>query len=68
MFYKFIIYKYNGIPNVMFNGKVIAKAIGIYKPGLALGAAKRMAAGTAMYDALAANTANINLFATSCVT
>ena len=41
-------YKYNGMPKVMLKGKVIAKAIGMYKPGFALGAANFMAAGTAM--------------------
>jgi len=40
--------KYNGIPTVMLNGKVTPSAMGIYRPGSALGAAKRMAAGTAM--------------------
>ena len=33
---------------VILKGKVIPKAIGIYKPGSALGAANRMAAGTAI--------------------
>ena len=45
---------YKGIPSVMLNGKVMARAMGKYKLGLALGAAMRMAAGTAIYDALAA--------------
>ena len=52
---------------VMLNGKVTPRAIGKYKPGSALGAANRMAAGTAMYEALAASIANMNLLATSCV-
>jgi len=37
-----------GIPKVMLKGKVIANAIGKNKPGLALGTAIFMAAGTAM--------------------
>jgi hypothetical protein len=32
----------------MLNGKVMAKAMGTYKPGLASGIDMRMAAGTAM--------------------
>ena len=36
-------------------------------PGLAFGTAIFMAAGTAIYDALAANTEKINLFPISCV-
>jgi len=47
-FEKLIIIKYRGIPIVMLKGKVTPNAIGIYNPGSALGAAKRMAAGTAM--------------------
>ena len=49
-----------GIPSVMLNGKVMARAIGKYKLGLALGAAILMAAGTAIYEALAANIARRN--------
>ena len=45
----------------MFIGNVTANAIGRNKPGLALGTAIFIAAGTAMYDALAAKTANKNL-------
>ena len=40
--------RYSGIPNVIFSGKVMANAIGKYKPGLAFGTASFMAAGTAM--------------------
>lgn len=36
------------MPNVMLNGKVTAKAIGKNNPGLALGTAIFMAAGTEM--------------------
>jgi hypothetical protein len=36
------------MPRVILSGKVIARAIGIYKPGFALGTASFMAAGTAM--------------------
>ncbi len=39
----------------MFTGNVIASDIGIYKLGLALGAASFIAAGTAIYEAPAAN-------------
>lgn len=46
------------MPRVMLRGKVIARAMGTYKLGFALGAASFMAAGTAMYDALAARMAN----------
>ena len=42
------------MPNVMFTGNVTASAIWIYKPGFALVTDIRMAAGTAMYEALAA--------------
>lgn len=42
----------------MLNGKVMASAMGKYKLGLAFGAAMRIAAGTAIYDALAAKIAN----------
>ena len=47
------------MPMVIFTGNVTAKAMGKNKPGLALGTVIFIAAGTAMYDALAANTANI---------
>jgi hypothetical protein len=40
--------QYNGKPRVMLTGKVTARAMGMYKPGFAFGAASRMAAGTAM--------------------
>ena len=53
-----MMHKYNGIPKVILNGNVIAKAIGRYKLGFAFGTAIRIAAGTAMYEALAANIAN----------
>ena len=36
------------MPKVMLKGKVMAKAIGKYKLGFAFGAAKRIAAGTAI--------------------
>lgn len=39
----------------------MAKAIGKYKPGLALGTEIFIVAGTAMYEALAARMAKINL-------
>ena len=52
---------------VILNGKVKAKAIGKKIPGFAFGTAIFIAAGTAMYDALAAKTAKINLFPISCV-
>jgi len=45
---------------VILKGKVIANAIGKKIPGFALGAAIFIAAGTAMYEALAASTAKIN--------
>ncbi len=44
----------------MLNGKVTASAIGIKIPWFALGTAIFIAAGTAMYDALAAKMAKIN--------
>ena len=53
---------------VMFIGKVMAKAMGKNKPGLAFGAEIFIAAGTAMYEALAARTANIKRFEMSGVT
>ena len=49
-------------------GNVIASAIGKYRPGLAFGTVIFIAAGTAIYEALAARTAKINLFVTSVVT
>ena len=51
----------------MFNGKVTAKAMGRNRPGLALGTEIFMAAGTAIYEALAARIANINRLVISCV-
>ena len=53
---------------VMFTGKVTAKAIGRNNPGLAFGTVIFMAAGTAIYDALAARTAKINRLVISDVT
>ena len=47
---------------VMFTGKVTANAIGKNSPGFASGTAIFMAAGTAMYEALAAKIANINSY------
>ena len=52
----------------MFIGKVTPKAIGRYKPGFALGTAIFIAAGTAMYEALAAKTANMKRLETESVT
>jgi hypothetical protein len=43
-----MIYKYIGIPKVILKGNMIAKAIDIYKLGLALGAAIFITAGTVM--------------------
>lgn len=40
--------KYIGMPKVILKGKVMAKAMGKYKPGFAFGTDNRMAAGTAM--------------------
>ncbi len=40
--------KYNGIPMVIFTGKVTAKAIGKKSPGFAFGTDIFIAAGTAM--------------------
>lgn len=57
-----------GIPKVILIGKVTANAIGIYNPGLDFGAASFIAAGTAIYEALDAKTANINLLLISSVT
>lgn len=56
------------MPIVMFIGKVTASAIGKNSPGLAFGVVIFIAAGTAMYDALAANMAKMNLLPISCVT
>ena len=53
---------------VMLTGKVTASAMGKNNPGLALGAVIFIAAGTAIYEALAANTENINLLDKSLVT
>ena len=50
---------------VMFTGKVTAKAMGKNNPGLAFGTDIFIAAGTAMYDALAARMANMKRFAGS---
>lgn len=44
----------------MFTGKVTASAMGRNIPGLACGTLTLSAAGTAIYDALAANTAKVN--------
>ena len=55
------------MPIVILTGKVIANAMGKYKPGFAVGTVIFMAAGTAMYEALAAKMPNINLFDTSLV-
>ena len=49
-----------GMPKVILKGKVTANAMGIYSPGLACGTAIFIAAGTAMYEALAASMANRN--------
>ena len=56
------------MPNVMLIGKVMASVMGKNKPGLALGTVIFIAAGTAIYEALAAKTAKINRFAGSWVT
>ena len=56
------------MPSVIFTGKVMAKAIGKKMPGFAFGAAIFIAAGTAIYEALAARIAKMNLFPTSGVT
>ena len=53
---------------VILIGKVTASAIGKKSPGLALGAEIFMAAGTAIYEALAASMANINRLLMSGVT
>ena len=46
----------------MLNGNVIAKAIGTNKLGFASGSDNLIAAGTAMYEALAQSTENIRAF------
>lgn len=56
------------MPIVMFTGNVTASAIGKNNPGLAFGADIFIAAGTAIYEALAAKIAKINLFEGSEVT
>lgn len=53
---------------VIFIGKVMARAIGSISPGLDLGTAIFIAAGTAIYEALAANMANINRLDSSLLT
>lgn len=60
--------QYNGIPTVIFIGKVTASAMGSNKPGFDLGAAIFMAAGTAIYDALAARIPKMNRLDASWVT
>ena len=50
---------------MILKGNVIPKAIGRYKLGLDLGLTNRMAAGTAIYEALAAKIAQINRFPSS---
>ena len=47
---------------VMLKGNVKPSAIGIYNPGSAFGATNLIAAGTAIYDALAARIEKINRF------
>ena len=54
--------RYKGIPILMLKGKVMASAIGKKIPSLAFGTASLIAAGTAIYEALAASTVNNNLF------
>jgi hypothetical protein len=44
----------------MFTGNVTASAIGRKRPGFALGTEIFIAAGTAIYDALAPRIANMN--------
>ncbi len=48
-------------------GKVIPRAIGKYKPGLASGTAVLKAAGTAMYEAPAPKMAKSNRLPVDCV-
>lgn len=57
-----------GRPIVMLTGKVTANAMGTNSPELACGTEIFIAAGTAIYDALAASIANMNLFVGSSVT
>ena len=52
---------------VMLKGKVTPNAIGIYSPGSELGAAILIAAGTAMYEALAARIEKIKRLPMSCI-
>ncbi len=52
---------------ITFIGNVIPRAIGKYRLGLAFGAMVFMAAGTAMYEALAPSMANSNWFPTPSV-
>ncbi|KKO19901.1 MAG: hypothetical protein BROFUL_01376 [Candidatus Brocadia fulgida] len=47
---------------MMLNGNVIANAIGTNRLGFASGSDNLMAAGTAMYEALAQSTASIRHF------
>lgn len=56
------------MPTVIFTGNVTARAIGKKSPGFALGTEIFMAAGTAIYEALAANIANIKRLVISSVT
>lgn len=53
---------------VILMGNVTARAMGKNNPGLAFGTDIFIAAGTAMYEALAAKMAKMNLFAVSVVT
>ncbi len=53
---------------VMFTGNVTPRAMGINIPGSALGATRRIAAGTAMYEALAARMAKMSRLASLSVT
>jgi hypothetical protein len=53
-----------GIPMVIFIGKVTASAIGKKSPGFALGTEIFIAAGTAIYEALAAKIANMKRLVT----
>lgn len=52
---------------VILTGNVMANVIGRYKPGLEFGIAIFIAAGTAMYDALAARILKIKRLETSAV-
>lgn len=53
---------------VIFTGKVTASAIGKKRPGFAFGTEIFIAAGTAIYEALAAKTANMKRLVMSSVT